>query len=246
MLCKLNSNFWNIIGELRKPIRDKLLTISQDIKNEIKEKFPEIKLKILSTIFTGSLTGLNYDIFSDIDLHFIVDLSTYDKTELELIKQLLSYYAKSFNENKFKIYKHTVEIYFQDEDEQHLSPGIYNIDKNEWDREPDCIKINYTENQKIEARKFKNKIDKLYELKFTEDDNVLFKRVKLLFNEIKEYRKKGLQSDKGMYSDENIVFKMLRRNGTLEELTQLLLAIRKHKYELQESKLQNQFITLYL
>jgi len=235
-ICLLNKDFWNELGELNTPIREVLQTISADIKDEIKDKFSELKIKIITTVFTGSLTGLNYDEQSDIDLHFIIDFSKYEnKDELELTKQLLSYYAKSFNDSKFKLLDHTIEIYFQDETEEHLSPGIYDITKNEWIQEPDCIKVNYTKEQKEKANEYKELVDKLYEEKDSTDDDKLLTKVKNLFKSIRDSRKKGLSSKKGMYSDENIVFKMLRRNGTLEELTQLMLALRRSKYSLKES-----------
>ena len=50
--------------------------------------------------------------------------------------------------------------------------------------------------------------------------NLKYKKIKNLKDKIKKMRKSGLEKD-GEYSVENLVFKVLRSNGTLDKITKL-------------------------
>lgn len=226
MDCKLNKEFWDSNNKLRDDIKDVLLTISNDIKEGLKDKLDFIDIPIIKTIFSGSLLGPNYDAQSDIDLHFVVDFDQIEEEEeRELLKEFLGVYAKNFNNNEFKILDHDLEIYFQDANEPHYSPGIYNIETNEWEEGPDCVEIKYTPEEKDKADEFLNRIK---ELKNRFDDREInsyedfLTELNDMMDEIKDYRKKGMSSEDTLYSTENIVFKMLRRNGALEILSNLI------------------------
>lgn len=240
--CKLNPEFWNDDNTLKGDVRDVLLLVSNDIKNALEDKLEFIEIPIVKTILSGSLLGENYDATSDVDLHFVVDFKQIeDETERELLKEFLGIYAKNFNANEFKILDHDLEIYFQDLDEPHYSPGIYNLDEDEWDQETDCYKINYTPEEKEKADEFLSRIDKLKE-RFDSKDITSYEdfltELNDMMDEIKDYRKKGMESEETLYSPENIVFKMLRRNGALEELGNLIHDTKQEIYSVYRESLQ--------
>ena len=119
-------------------------------------------------------------------------------------------------------------MYVQDINEDHVSSGVYSLEKNEWVVKPEKenfenIKINKSYiNKKV--NEIVEKVDKLYELVENHDDDYhlekLSEKVKKLFDKIKGARKEGLKTS-GEYSSFNIIFKVLRRNGYLEKLCDL-------------------------
>jgi hypothetical protein len=60
------------------------------------------------------------------------------------------------------------------------------------------------------------------------DSEVILTKLKKLWKKIKDSRQAGLQKD-GEYSVENLVFKLLRRNGYVERL----LDVKKKAYDKQ-------------
>ena len=74
----------------------------------------------------------------------------------------------------------------------------------------------WIENDKIENKDFNVKIENV-EDETIEDANDIIKKYR---DKLKKYRTSGLQEG-GEYSDENLVFKALRRNGYIEKLINL-------------------------
>jgi len=61
--------------------------------------------------------------------------------------------------------------------------------------------------------------------------------INLLKNKIKKYRQAGLNSDLGVFSTENLVFKLLRNYGYLDKLTKYKDNIIKNKLTLEYEKI---------
>lgn len=228
----LNEDFWDKDSgwKLRPEIREVFVKIKEDVILGLNEELKLAKMKFSydKYIFTGSLTGPNWDETSDVDLHFVVDFEKSDNPAL--LKSFLNFFAKSFNENKFTLLGHFIEIYFQASSEPHQSPGIYNIDSDEWDKKPDCVVVETTLEHKEKAKEMFSEINDFVELWNSDlvgDPIEFLAFLRKHLEKIKAYRLKGLHSKDGMYSFENIVFKLLRRNGALKTLVTLMKNVKK-------------------
>lgn len=231
----LNPTIWTKNGKLDRDIRDSLLKVKEDVISDMNEEFEDLdsdfRLEPEKVIFTGSLTGPNYREDSDIDLHFVVDLKKYD--DPILLNEFFKLYAKNFNIKVFKTAGYPIEIYFQDKDERHQAPGIYDIDKDEWIKVPDCVVVDITDKHKDKALEFLARINDFkekWDSDLVEDVDKFLEEVGELFQEIRDYRKKGLASKEGMYSFENTVFKLLRKNKALNTIVDLMRAARAKRY----------------
>lgn len=230
----LNTEFWNEDGSLKEDVREVLLRVADDVINDMNNEFSEIGFTVEPDgfIFTGSLTGANWDADSDVDLHFLIDFGKYD--DPELLAQFFRYFARAFNKKDFTLLDHDIEIYFQDTSEPHYSPGIYDIKNNEWIQPPDCVVITITDEHRQKALDFLERINEFKEVwdsGIIDDSEEFQEELREFFQGIKDYRRKGLNSEEGMYSFENIVFKLLRRNGALQTLVDLMREVKNAIYE---------------
>ena len=232
----LNPNFWDEdeFWQLNREVRDATLHLRDDVLLALKEelKTPKISFKYEKFIFTGSLTGANWDETSDVDLHFLVDFQSYD--DPELLHQFLLFFAKAFNENKFTLKDHFIEIYFQDTEENHRSPGMYDIEADEWIKSPDCIIVPITKEHREKAAKFFGEINNYVEMwnsELADDPEKFLGILRNYLAKIKKYREEGLNGEDGMYSFENMVFKLLRRNGALKTLVTLMRNVKRKLFD---------------
>ena len=119
------------------------------------------------------------------------------------------------------IYGHEVEIYVENEGEVHKSSGIYSILEKEWIVEPTPDKIDF---DYVTARKKADSIETEVNLidKFAlKDPRAAIKSIERLKAKIRRMRKAGLNSREEEYSAENIAFKILRREETLNKLNDM-------------------------
>ena len=209
MKSELCPKFWQN-QELKNEIRDKLIQIANDfIKNT------PIEDRIEDITFTGSLTGYNYSDSSDIDLHILVDFGKDD----EIIKNLMNALRINWNNNHdIRIMGHEVEIYVQDSNEKHYSSGIYSLSDDKWLQKPskDSPQIDTSAVLK-KAEGLSDEIDALQK-KFEEEK---YKKVhdstQRLRKKLKNMRSAGLE-DEGIYSIENLAFKLLRNSDQINKL----------------------------
>ena len=113
---------------------------------------------------------------------------------------------------------HEVEIYVQDEHEPHVSTGVYSLKNDRWLVVPKKIRpaidrATATKKMKQIAREV-DKLSLIYDNGQYADALGLAERLK---EKIKRMRQAGLAST-GLYSPENLAFKMLRRSGDIEQL----------------------------
>lgn len=189
-----------------------------DISNEFIE-YLNIDIIVSDIIMTGSLSNYNWSEFSDVDLHIVADFNQFPEDIVPLYEELFKLKKTLFNEShNIKVYGYDVELYVQNEEESHFSSGVYSVLHNEWVTKPK------KENVKIDISLIKNKtkqwmdtIDSLVEnIESTTLDEAK-KIIERYKEKLKKYRTSGLEK-KGEYSDENLVFKVLRRNGYLDKL----------------------------
>lgn len=222
----LNPKFWRSPKEkttkdhngqnskLKPEIRNRLLEIAYEFIN-----FLDVDIIVADVIMTGSLSNYNWSKYSDVDLHIVADFNQFPKEQLPLYEELFRLKKTIYNDkHDIKIYGYDVEVYVQDESESHFSSGVYSIFYDKWVVNPK------KENVKIDKKLIKSKvkqwmniIDDVIENAKDEPIDTANKLIKKYKDKLKKYRTCGLEKG-GEYSDENIVFKILRRNGYIEKL----------------------------
>ena len=206
----LQRSFWNNKRDLKAPVRKKLLEIANDFFESL--KLPEnVKLKDIT--ITGSIASYNWSKYSDIDLHMIIDFSNVDEN-LELVKEYFG--GKIFvwnNKHSIKMNDHEVEIYVQDENEDHMSAGVYSVLNNNWVEEPQKAEFKLDLNTaKKKAAQLIDQIERVYDIFESREYPKAMNSAKKLKDKIKDMRRSGL-ADEGIYSPENLTFKLLRRGN---------------------------------
>ena len=217
---KLNTRFW-IKDKLNSNVRLRLLDIADDFIDGLALEFKPVDI-----VITGSLANFNWSKYSDIDLHIIVNFSEL-YNDKEILQDYFDTKRREWNEEheKLSIYGFPVEIYVEDVDEPSYSDGIYSIEKNNWIRKPEDKPIQLDKKViKQIASDIMTKIDE-YESFINKEDDAhrlegLSNRVKRLWNEIRDSRKRGLEEE-GEMSTSNIIYKVLRRTGYIDKLFNL-------------------------
>jgi hypothetical protein len=171
--------------------------------------------------FTGSLANYNWSKYSDIDLHIVVDFSKIDEN-VELVKAFFDEVRMRWNDlHDIMIYGYEVEIYVENVEETHKSTGIYSITNNDWIIVPNPEQIDF---DYASARKKADAIETQVNMieKFIDNKpRLALESVERLKKKIRRMRKAGLHSPLQEYSTENIAFKILRREETLDKLNNM-------------------------
>lgn len=198
-------------------VRKHLLKIADDFLESI-----GVDLFIHDVILTGSLANYNWSKYSDVDLHIIIDFTELDN--IEIMKEFFNTKKALWNNNnEIKIHEHDVEVYIQDLSEKHTSTGIYSILNNKWVEVPEKTKENIDKNKILQKTE--------YFMKLIDKDNISLKQIENIKNKIKKFRKGGLEKN-GEYSYENLVFKMLRRNGYLKKINDIMQNIKNQNFSI--------------
>lgn len=218
MQDELNPKIWDENQKLHPEIRKTLLKIADDYFEGL--ELPGVDIEDVT--FTGSLANYNWSQYSDVDLHIIIDYKEVPVDE-SLVQDFLKTKSSSWNDSHdIKIYGFDVELYVQDIAEEHVSSGVYSILRNEWIVRPEKkpIKIN-DKSVKLKSERIMDSIDDLYtEMKDEKNYDTIVDKADKIKDRIKKMRKAGLDAV-GEFSVENMVFKVLRRNGMLERLSDI-------------------------
>lgn len=205
----LNPIIWSSSSIIKLDVKKALLKVANAYQQHL--DLPD--MDVIDIVITGSSANYNWTKYSDIDLHFIVDLPKAEETYGGLTSRFLETVQKLWNENHtIQIEGIRVELYVQDKDEEHHSAGIYSLMNNKWNVEPkhEAPTIDSTIVIK-KVDRIKNKIDELTSTCTKASD------VEKAWEQIKQMRKSGLEKC-GEYAVENLVFKTLRNIGYLEKL----------------------------
>jgi predicted nucleotidyltransferase len=212
---ELNPKIWSKDGQKMNPkVRERLLEITNDFV-----EFLGVDIIVTDVIMTGSLANYNWSKFSDIDLHIVANFSQFSEEQLPLYEELFKLKKTLYNDkHNIKIFGYDVELYVQNETEIHFSSGVYSVLFDEWSNEPkkESVKVD-KELIKVKSQQWMDIIDSVIENASDEPLERAKKIIKKYKDKLKKYRTCGLEKD-GEYSDENLVFKVLRRNGYIEKL----------------------------
>jgi len=223
---ELDPDFFTDNKELKSNIRDTLLELSNEVLLSLKDDL-DLNITPTAIILTGSLCGFNWDEYSDIDFHLLVDFDTITLSKRSIVKRLLSLKAYKWNQNKYTLHNRSLELYFQDSDEKHEAPGIYDITHNHWIKEPVGSNIKTNGNITNAADKYKIEIQTMideYEASIDKTKQFITdttETVKAYWAAIREMRKISLKND-GLGGMGNQIFKKLRRNDSLQMLVNFM------------------------
>lgn len=213
--------------------------VDQDLKPEVSAKLKEIArafeefigvdIDVIDYTITGSNANYTWTDYSDLDLHLIIPGTPTDE-ERELFNAKKALWAEQHN---ITIKGLPVECYVQGEEEEHHSTGVYSIAKSQWLVEPKKIKPE-VDDVAVEAKK--DSIMHDIETAMLSKDLMKLRAVK---EKITKMRKAGLERA-GEWSVENLVFKILRNLGIIDQITEKIRELEDQELSLEQAQSLNQ------
>ena len=214
---ELDPDIWQNEQRLKDYIAEHLYKIAKNFFVNLDLEWKIVK----DVILTGSIANYNWSIYSDIDLHILVDFRDVDNNE-KLVKDFFKNATMNWNRtHKIIVKDHEVELYVQDSRETHHSTGVYSLKNDRWVKTPTKYNptIDYANVQK-KAAKLMNDIDEINELFAYKEYKQSYGEADRMKARIRKFRKTGLEKG-GEYSVENLAFKVLRRSDYLQKLSSL-------------------------
>jgi predicted nucleotidyltransferase len=218
---ELNSKIWEKKGNsysMRPEVRKKLLETSN-----IFIDFLGIEILVTDIIMIGSLVNYNWSKYSDIDLHIVVNFNQFPTNSQDLYVEFFDLKKVIFNQkHNIKMFGYDVECFVQSESETTFSSGIYSILYDMWVNEPKKLDKTNIDKELIKekSKQWMRIIDGVVDNIEDEDPEEIKSIVKKYKEKLKNFRNCGLEKG-GEMAIENLVFKLLRRNGYIEKLYDL-------------------------
>ena len=229
---ELNPRLWK--GDrLQSDVRVALMRIA----NNFKDFLGVDMFDVVDITVSGSNAAFTYTPHSDIDLHLVVMIP--DEHESEL-KELFTAKKYQYNDqHDIKIRGYDVELYVQDAEDAHHSMGIYSVLHDRWVKEP---KRQRAQVDDIEVQeKYRCVKHRINQAIVSDNHDSVVK----LWTAIKQMRSTGLASG-GEFSPENLAFKILRADGSLEKLRKHMGSLEDQGLSLTEADKPNMKPEMYL
>ena len=213
----LNPKLWQD-QRLNGEVRLKLLKIARAFVD-----FVGIDLDVKDYTITGSNANYSWTEYSDLDLHVIIPGTVSDE-QRELFNAKKALWAE---QHDITIKGLPVECYVQGEDEPHHSTGVFSVTDNQWLVEPKKIKPRI-DDAAIEAKK---------DAVLTQIEHALLSKdldkLRAVKDKITTMRRAGLERA-GEWSVENLVFKILRNLGLIDEITEKIRELEDSELSLEQ------------
>lgn len=215
---RLNPKLWDN-DQLRPEVKSKLIEIARAF-----EDFIGVDIKVIDYTVTGSNANYTWTEYSDLDLHLIVP-GTPSEEERELFSAKKSLWAE---QRDITIRGLPVECYVQGEDEPHHSTGVYSLSQEKWLVIPKKVKPRISDSS-VEAKK--DAVLAAVEQALISKDLNKLRSVK---DKITQMRKAGLERA-GEWSVENLVFKILRNLGLIDQITNKIRELEDQELSLEQT-----------
>jgi len=205
---QLNPVLWDTNLQLDEKIRQNLLDIANEFYSDTEFTAPITDIRLI-----GSSVNYNWSKFSDIDVHIVINFNRFDdKKNIRKLADLFKY--KWAETHDIQIHGHDVELYIEDSNESPESEAIFSLLKNKWIKTPTKHKISIDKH--LILQKYRRIVTQLKSLD-PKPTKETIKKLKKLIEKIYDMRKAGLVKH-GEFSNENIVFKLLRNTGILDKI----------------------------
>ena len=213
----LNPKIWTEQG-LKPQVSEKLKKIAQAF-----EEFIGIDLDVVDYTITGSNANYTWTEYSDLDLHLIIPgVPTDEQRELFNAKKALW-----SEQHTITVKGLPVECYVQGQDEPHHSTGVYSILDQQWLVEPKRQQPR-VDDAAVEAKK----LGVMHDIATALASENLTKLRKIK-ERIQKMRKSGLERA-GEWSVENLVFKILRNQGAIDQVTEKIRELEDQELSLEQ------------
>jgi hypothetical protein len=187
------------------------------------EEFIGIDLDVVDYTITGSNANYTWTNYSDLDLHLIIP-GTPSEEQRELFNAKKALWAE---QHTITIKGLPVECYVQGEDEPHHSTGVYSLSKDTWLVEPKKVKPQ-VDDAAIEAKKDAT-LAQIEQALLSKD----LDKLRTVKDKITQMRKAGLERA-GEWSVENLVFKILRNLGLIDQITEKIRELEDAELSLEQ------------
>jgi len=218
---RLNPKLWDG-DQLLPEVKSKLVEIARAF-----EDFIGVDIKVIDYTVTGSNANYTWTEYSDLDLHLIVP-GTPSEEERELFSAKKSLWAE---QRDITIRGLPVECYVQGEDEPHHSTGVYSLSQEKWLVVPKKVKPKVNDSA-VEAKK--DAVLASVEQALISKD---LKKLRSVKDKITQMRKAGLERA-GEWSVENLVFKILRNLGLIDQITNKIRELEDQELSLEQTSNQ--------
>lgn len=218
---RLNPKIW-----ANQALKPQVVSKLKDIAKAF-EQFVAIDLNVIDYTITGSNANYTWTEYSDLDLHLIIP-GTPTELQRELFTAKKALWAE---QHTITIKGLPVETYIQGQDEPHHSTGVYSVIKDAWLVKPKKVRPDI-DDAAVEAKK--DSIMRDVETAMLAKDLVKLRVVK---DKITNMRKAGL-ARAGEWSVENLVFKILRNLGLIDQINQKIRELEDNDLSLEQQQVR--------
>jgi hypothetical protein len=188
--------------KLQPEVRKHLLAVAERFL-----QFVGVPLQVNDIILTGSMANYSYAPSSDLDVHVVYDPAQF--ADDEVAREMFNAKRALWNsQHDVKVSSHDVEVYPHALGEPHAATGIYSILHDRW------LIVPVKGSVVVDADAARQKAETL---KAQVEAAESYEELDAIAQKIKRMRVTGLLAT-GEFSPENLAFKILRNDGTMEKL----------------------------